>query len=1134
MAGATVAWVSANTSVATVDGNGLVESAGQGATNIVVTAGSTASASVGVMVEQVPHTVVLSEPPDSLAVGDSIQLTAQAFDALGSAIADVTFEWSSSDTAIVTVDQRGWVRAMAGGSAEITASAGTTASAVAEITAVQVPHTVVLSEPPDSLAVGDSIQLTAQAFDALGSAIADVTFEWSSSDTAIVTVDQRGWVRAMAGGSAEITASAGTTASAVAEITAVQVPHTVVLSEPPDSLAVGDSIQFTAQAFDALGSAIADVTFEWSSSDTAIVTVDQRGWVRAMAGGSAEITAAAGTTASAVAGITAVQVPHTVVLSEPPDSLAVGDSIQLTAQAFDALGSAIADVTFEWSSSDTAIVTVDQRGWVRAMAGGSAEITAAAGTTASAVAGITAVQVPHTVVLSEPPDSLAVGDSIQLTAQAFDALGSAIADVTFEWSSSDTTIAAVTQDGWVDGRSAGSVEITVGVGDLSAFRSLVIYRDQDNPDERAALEAFYYATNGPEWKNNTNWLSDKPVGQWYGVETDDSGNVVGLDFNKNGLRGRLPVELADLSNLKKLFLWGEWGGEPDLTGPIPPELGALSNLTVLVLGNNELTGEIPPELADLANLTRLSLDQNRLTGPIPPELGRLTQLEDLGLGGNLLTGKIPPELGNLTRLTELYLADTGLTGHIPRELGNLVELTKLYLGHNDLTGVIPPELGSLAKLEILSLSTLGLTGPIPPVLGGLAQLRKLYLSKNGLEGPIPPELGRLHNLETLYLDRNSLSGPIPPELGDLSRLEILSLGHNPLTGPIPPELGRLTLLTVLRLNDTRLDGPIPPELGNLVGLRTLTIQSHSLAGPIPPELGRLRNLTTLVLTGYGISGVIPPEFWNLSKLEWLTLSYTGLTGSISPRIGNLANLRVLQLVQAPGDFGRRGAGFTGSLPSELGRLSDLLGLRIGHHAFTGPLPPELGNLSNLRHLIIAQAQGGQSRDGIGLTGAIPEELGKLNSLEALWLDSNHLSGPVPAGLGSLARLIDLRLGNNDLEGRVPDAFLDLDLEQFQWQNNPLCLPATPAFRAWRGRIRTAIGPYCAANTIAAVEGARGPWTIASPISVEPLARCKAPWRSANTETGKPGQAERVVWTGGGGRVMHDPSIGCPSHRPGPP
>ncbi|MDE2652511.1 MAG: Ig-like domain-containing protein [Gemmatimonadota bacterium] len=407
---------------------------------------------------------------------------------------------------------------------------------------------------------------------------------------------------------------------------------------------LGETAQLTAAVHDQDGQPMAGATVAWVSANTSVATVDGNGLVESASQGATNIVVTAGSTASASVGVMVEQVPHTVVLSEPPDSLAVGDSIQFTAQAFDALGSAIADVTFEWSSSDTAIVTVDQRGWVRAMAGGSAEITASAGTTASAVVEITAVQVPHTVVLSEPPDSLAVGDSIQFTAQAFDALGSAIADVTFEWSSSDTTIAAVTQDGWVDGRSAGSVEITVGVGDLSAFRSLVIYRDQDNPDERAALEAFYYATNGPEWKNNTNWLSDKPVGQWYGVETDDSGNVVGLDFNKNGLRGRLPVELADLSNLKKLFLWGEWGGEPDLTGPIPPELGALSNLTVLVLGNNELTGEIPPELADLANLTRLSLDQNRLTGPIPPELGRLTQLEDLGLGGNLLTGKIPPEL----------------------------------------------------------------------------------------------------------------------------------------------------------------------------------------------------------------------------------------------------------------------------------------------------------------------------------------------------------------------------------------------------------------------------------------------------------------------------------------------------------
>ena len=912
----------------------------------------------------------------------------------------------------------------------------------------------------------------------------------------------------------------------------VPTPTSVVLSTSSLRFSsLGETAQLTATVHDQNGQAMAGATVAWVSANTSVATVDGNGLVSAAGQGATNIAVTAGSTASASVGVMVEQVPHTVVLSTPRDSLAVGDSIQMTAEAFDALGNAIADLTFEWSSSDTTIATVDQEGWVRARSAGSAEISVAAGPAASAMAPVIVEQLPHTVVLSTPRDSLAVGDSIQMTAEAFDALGNAIADLTFEWSSSDTTIATVDQEGWVRARSAGSAEITVKVGDLSASTSLVsIQEDQ----ERASLEAFYYATSGHEWKDNTNWLTDKPLGQWTGVETDAAGTVVGLRFNKNGLQGRLPAELARLSNLESLSLWGEWEWGSSLTGPIPRELAGLSKLRILNLGNNQLTGEIPPELANLTNLTELSLTQNRLTGPIPPELGRLANLEDLFLARNRLTGEIPPDIWNLVELTELHLSGNDLTGEIPPDIGNLARLTELWLENTNLTGNIPPEIGNLAELEILSLRSTGVTGPIPPQLGEILPLRWIWMADNELTGSIPPELGNLHNLEILYLDRNSLSGPIPPELGDLSKLEILSLGYNALIGPIPPELGKLTLLTELGLDDTRLDGPIPPELGNLASLRTLAIQSDSLTGPIPPELGRLRNLTTLYLMGYGISGSIPLEIWNLSKLQRLTLAYTGLTGSIPPQIGNLANLRVLQLVQAPGDYGTRGAGFTGSIPSELGRLSDLSTLRIGHHAFTGPLPPELGSLSNLRHLIIAQAQGDRSRDGIGLTGAIPEELGKLNSLEKLWLDSNHLSGPVPAELGGLAGLRDLRLGNNDLEGRVPDTFLNLDLEQFQWHNNPLCLPATPAFEAWRGRIRTAIGAYCAASATATAEGAGGLQTTTNPISVELLARCTVLSSPGITETGKPKQAEHVVWTGAGGEVIHDASTGCPSHRPDPP
>ena len=44
-----------------------------------------------------------------------------------------------------------------------------------------------------------------------------------------------------------------------------------------------------------------------------------------------------------------------------------------------------------------------------------------------------------------------------------------------------------------------------------------------------------------------------------------------------------------------------------------------------------------------------------MTGPIPAELGNLTNLEHLFLGGNELTGPIPAELGNLTNLGWLEL-----------------------------------------------------------------------------------------------------------------------------------------------------------------------------------------------------------------------------------------------------------------------------------------------------------------------------------------------------------------------------------------------------------------------------------------------------------------------------------------------
>ena len=226
--------------------------------------------------------------------------------------------------------------------------------------------------------------------------------------------------------------------------------------------------------------------------------------------------------------------------------------------------------------------------------------------------------------------------------------------------------------------------------------------------DRAALIALYNATDGPNWTNNDNWLSDEPLGEWYGVETYTDGRVATLELFENGLRGELPAELAQLSDLEDLDL-----RQNNLSGEIPPELGQLSRLYKLSLWENSLSGEIPPELGQLSNLTRLYLGGNDLSGGIPPELGQLSRLYELSLWENSLSGEIPPELGQLSSLARLYLNGNDLSGEVPPELGQLTRLKHLTLPDNNLAGEIPVELGQLSDLVVLYLDGNEFTGCVP-------------------------------------------------------------------------------------------------------------------------------------------------------------------------------------------------------------------------------------------------------------------------------------------------------------------------------------------------------------------------------------------------------------------------------------
>ena len=73
--------------------------------------------------------------------------------------------------------------------------------------------------------------------------------------------------------------------------------------------------------------------------------------------------------------------------------------------------------------------------------------------------------------------------------------------------------------------------------------------------EREMLIAFYQSTNGDGWTKKDNWCSNKPISQWYGVETwyhpaSGKSRVKSIKLTNNNLTGS--VNLIDLKSLYEL------------------------------------------------------------------------------------------------------------------------------------------------------------------------------------------------------------------------------------------------------------------------------------------------------------------------------------------------------------------------------------------------------------------------------------------------------------------------------------------------------------------------------------------------------------------------------------------------------
>jgi hypothetical protein len=110
--------------------------------------------------------------------------------------------------------------------------------------------------------------------------------------------------------------------------------------------------------------------------------------------------------------------------------------------------------------------------------------------------------------------------------------------------------------------------------------------------------------------------------------------------------------------------------------------------------NATSTNDTSVSRAEPWQVTEINMARQSFTGSIPAEIGLLSSLTFIDIGENEVSGSIPDELYQLTNLEHIYLHNNQMTGTLSEGIGNLQLLDALYLGSNNFSGPIPINIGS--------------------------------------------------------------------------------------------------------------------------------------------------------------------------------------------------------------------------------------------------------------------------------------------------------------------------------------------------------------------------------------------------------------------------------------------------------
>lgn len=445
-----ITYESTDTSVCTVSAAGKVVAVSAGLAVIIAKTAGGATASCAITVIQGVEGVELSSAEETLVIGDDVELTATVSP---DDCDDDSVKWDSTDSSIASVDSEGDVTGVGEGVAIITATTndgGYSAYCVIIVEAPEpssVPVTdIKLNKTYYKLGINKTYTLTANV---TPSDATDATVTWSSSNKKIATVNEKGKVKGIKAGTVTIrcTANDGSGVYAECSIRVVHLVSSITLNPDSVKLVVGDvkTIKATVKP--------ANATYKtpiWTSSDESVAIV-KKGKITALKAGSCIITARANDT-----GKVSDTCYVTVIDPITAKSITIVDAASgliMTPGEKKAAEFSVTPVnntdTFSWSSSNTVVASVSQKGIITAKTMGNATITMLASSGATATISVYVVGLSKTNVTLQQYSATII--SLKVYGANQDSL-------TVEWQSSNEDVAEVS-NGKITGRGIGTATV---------------------------------------------------------------------------------------------------------------------------------------------------------------------------------------------------------------------------------------------------------------------------------------------------------------------------------------------------------------------------------------------------------------------------------------------------------------------------------------------------------------------------------------------------------------------------------------------------------------------------------------------------------------------------------------------------